>query len=498
MQQISINADEAILKGAQDGLFFSHFFLEKSFKLEPAVYHREIWDTLDDVNNRFVCLEVHRDGAKTTILRAFALRGVCYGIYRTIMFLSESSAHSKRSLSWLRRRVLGTKKLVKTFGLKIGEKNNTEELEIISTVYKTKTTIIAQGIFGQIRGVNEDDDRPDLIICDDICSQENTGSEEMQSRVNDIFFGAVLNSLAAKSMNPHGKLVHLGTRVGENDVIAKCQEDPQFICKKFPIFTEGGESAWPAKWSTEEAKLMKQSDTARNMLSTWMRERECKLIRSESTAFKAEWLQFYVIIPQQITYFIGVDPTPPPSERALASGLKRKDYEVHSVVGVSKGAYFLEHQEFNKGHEADWSIDTFFSLLQKYRPRAVGVEAVAYQRTLASLFRSEMQRRRTWFTQIIELDDRRKKFYRISDELNKIASNRMLNVRKEHGIFIQQFVEYPGCQHDDHLESVVFAIMTANQCFGYQMALDSDGLPDPYSLENDKNIPDLPQMTLCP
>ena len=51
---------------------------------------------------------VFRDGAKTSILRAFTLQQVCYSISKTVMFVSASQDHSIHSLRWLKRQVKTT------------------------------------------------------------------------------------------------------------------------------------------------------------------------------------------------------------------------------------------------------------------------------------------------------------------------------------------------------------------------------------------------------
>lgn len=496
--QKMIKLEDAILQGAKDGIFFSYFFLPSTFSLPPAEFHADIWQTLSNPANRHVCLEVFRDGAKTTFLRAFTLRGICYGVYKTILFLSESRSAARRSLSWIKNRILEKGALSAAFSLQIGSKDNADELEIINPNFGTKTTLIAQGITGQIRGLNVDDNRPDLIIADDIASYESCATDEALEKVNEIFFGAVFNALTAESVNPHSKLVYLGTRLGEKDTIGKCQQDEQFICKRYPILDTTGESVWPAKWSTAKLKESKKGYIQRNQLSMWMREKECKLVKSETTSFLPQWMNIYIHLPDLNTFFMGIDPVPAPSAREIRNNLKDKDWEVLSIIGLRNGHIWVEDQEFNKGHEVDWTIDAFFTYLQKYKPRATGVESVAYQRTLATLIRNEMRKRRNFLTQIVEIVDKRSKFHRISGELGTLGANGFLHVNERLQIFIQQFVEYPGVSHDDHLDSVALAIMASREVYGYYGI--EDDISDQYSLENDKNIPDviLPRGSLCP
>jgi hypothetical protein len=462
-----ITLDEAIDLGAKDGLFFCYFFFPESFTLPPPQWQTQFWNDFDDPQTRYICYEVFRDGGKTTTFRAAYARQIAYGLTRTGLFLSESRSHSRRSLDWIRNKVLYNKRFATAFGLQIGNTDNADELEIINTALGIKTTLIAQGIEGQIRGINQDDARPDFILCDDISSYESYQTPEAQDRIAEIFFGAVLNSLAAASINPHAKLINIGTRAGAKDVIARCKLDSQFLCKSYSVFSPEGTSTWPEKWPTSVLLKDKTSAEQRGQLSTWLREKESKFVIGDQTAFKPEHLNFYTHIPDDAVYFIGVDPVPPPSAREIAAGLRNKDWEVFSVIAYHGRSLFLEEQIANKGHEIDWSLTTFFSLLQRYRPLAVGVDANGYQRTLARAFQREMDSRRIYRTQIVEISDRLSKFHRITQALLPFATSNNLFVKAAHTNFIEQFTEYPGCAHDDHLESVALAVLAQQEAYPF-------------------------------
>ncbi len=492
-----LKVEDVIQRGAIDGLFWSYYFLPKTFGLDPAIFHEEMWSLIDDLRFPYLNLEVFRDGAKTTLARAATLRRIAYGISNTALFLSESSTHSKRSLRWIRTRITEAGPVKNVYGLRIGAKDNENELEIINDLFGTKTYIFAQGITGQIRGLNEDDNRPDFIICDDIASFESFNTEEALEKVNQIFFGAVVGSLCSRSLNKHSKVLHIGTRSGVNDVISKCEEDSQWENRKFPVFLANGESAWPTKWTREQLLIDKQSAIDRNMLSTWMREKECKLVMAETTAFKPTWLNIYISKLQNTVKVIGLDPVPPPSDRQIREGLKKKDFEVFTVLGLCGRDYFIEEQRSNKGHEINWTLHTAFELIYKYHPRAIGIESIAYQRTIAKQLSSAMKERGT-YTQVVEIDDHRSKYHRITGELAGPASHRVLHVQQGCIDFIEQFNLYPGTQHDDFLDSAAIAFLTLKAVMGH-LTYDEQSSEDMKTLiEREKNIPDLPEYGGCP
>lgn len=492
-----IEIDEAIILGSKDGLFFAHYFLPETFSLDPPEWQKEFWQDINDPDKRYLSYEVYRDGGKTSTFRTVLLRGICYGLYRTGLVLSESRSHSRRTLSWIRNKVSNPNHLLpRVFGLQIGTVDNADELHIISTFTNTKIVLIAQGVEGQIRGINEDDNRPDFILCDDISSFESNQTPEAQQRIKEIFFGAVLNSLAAKAINPVAKLVNIGTISGADDVISNCKKDTQFFCKTHSVFLPNGESAWPSKWSTMELRRDKQSAEERGQLSTWFREKEGKFVVGNTTAFKIEKVHFHHNRPENCSFIMGLDPVPPPSDKALAKGLVGKDWEVFSVIAVQGKNYYVEEQVFNKGHEIEWSIDTFFSLQMKYRPLVCGVDSNGYQRTLANTIEREIAKRRAYHTHIYKIDDRQSKFHRITNTLLPIIGAGNFSVNYSLQMLIDQIIEYPGCVKDDHIESVALAIIAQLEYLPFLQA-GADNILEQLALE-EQSYQSQPGMPPCP
>jgi phage terminase large subunit-like protein len=135
----------------------------------------------------------------------------------------------------------------------------------------------------------------------------------------------------------------------------------------------------------------------------------------------------------------------------------KKDYEALSVVGFYRGNFYILESVYNRGHEPDWTIATFFNLATKWQISKVIVESVAYQRTLAWLLRKAMTHAHRWWM-VEEFDDKRAKPDRISQGLQGVASNGRLYIRRSQSELISQFTNYPNVTHEDVLESVAVAV----------------------------------------
>ena len=497
-EQAEISLEEAVALAATDGIFYSHFFFPKTVRQKSPQFHRDMWDALESAD-RYVSFMVFRGGAKTTLLRLYLSKRVAYNVSRTIIVVGKSQDHARRTVEWLMKQVEYNRLWAETFELRKGKKWTSEEIEIFHGVDEAPIRVIALGITGSTRGINVDDHRPDLIVIDDPCDEENTATAEQREKTEDLILGSLKNSLAPASESPLAKMVLLQTLLNPEDVISKCDKDPTWRSVRIPIFNEQGESIWPERWSTQELLKEKQSFIDRGKLSLWMREMECKIVSSELAAFRAqELLQYWEVLPphEELQTVIVVDPVPPPSEREIQSGLKGKDYEAWAVLGkwtdFARGVTkcFVLETKLMKGHDPDWSVNTFFELVERWHPYKVKVESVNYQRTLKWLLEQAMMRRGRFVQIDAHVPERRKKSYRIIDSIGDSLSRRELYVHRSMTSLIEAIHAYPNVAHDDEIEAVAVGLADLQQHVGPTQISDI--------LAAEEHIPELEYEGDCP
>lgn len=485
---------EIVELGAIDAELFNRTFFPKTFRQASPGFHRDITALLDDNTKRYCNIVVFRGGAKTTLLRSFVAKRISYGISRTILYIGKSQGHAARSLRWLRKQVEKNKFWADTFQLTPGDKWTDEELNVRHGVEDEKMWVVGMGITGSVRGLNFDDYRPDLIILDDVINDENAATKEQRLKIEDLILGAIKESLAPASEAPEAKMVILQTPLDFDDFSQKALKDPQFTSKVYPCWSletanlplEFKESAWPARWTSETLRADYEAAVARNKLSVFAREKECRLITPETAMFRHEWVQFYgdeeeeKVPPfHEMWIEMAIDPVPPPSEKQIKQGLGKKDFEAFSVVGRWKNKFYVLKSVANRGHEPNWTVATFFELCIRFRPRKIKVEAVAYQRTLVWLLKEAMKARGQYFV-VEPVVDKREKMDRVSDSLAGPLSNRQVFFQRGQTNLLDQLTHAPNCgDHDDELDalSVVVASLQ-NSNFAGIMGSSDDALDE--------------------
>lgn len=457
-----VPADELVTLCAADTQLYCQTFFPRAFRQKSPPFHQEIDDLLENRKNRHVAIEMFRGAAKTTKLRAYTSKRIAYGISHTILFVSDAQDHSKKSLQWLRKAIEHNVKWRSVYGLARGKKWSDEIIEIQHLRFGHTVTVIALGITGQIRGVNIDDYRPDLIVVDDPCNEENTGTPEQRLKTNNLFFGALEKSLTPRSECPDAKMVLLQTSLHKEDLINSCHNDPSWATRKYGCFDENGNSRWPARFETEVLLEDKLAHAKRGNLLLWLREMECLLASEETADFREDWLQYWNedSFEKPMATYLAIDPAPPPSEAQVEKGLSKKDDEVLAVVGVLDGKYYLLEYVSSKDHTPEWTVTQFFRLVDKWRPIKARVEGIAYQRTLKWILERAMSERKR-FVQVDATADQRKKRHRILQAFSGICSQKRFYVHHSMIDFKTQFVSYPQVIHDDILDAVAMAIAAA-------------------------------------
>lgn len=472
-----IGRSELIELCAVDNELFEKTFFPETVRQKQAHFHPEVWKLLES-SARQVNIQLHRGSAKTTKLRLFTIKRIAYGMSRTVLYVGISQEKAIQSISWIRKQIEHNSRFTDTFHLVKGRKWTDTEVRIYHKLYDHEVTLLPYGITGGIRGVNIDDWRPDLIVCDDIFDEENTATDDQRQKMNDLLYGALLHSLAPKVDSPDAKLCMLQTPLNKEDPSTLALNDPSWVSARHGCWTKDTEnladedriSAWPERFSTEDLLAQKRSALARNQASVFLREMECKITAPETSSFRAGWLKFYDLPPprEAMTVIGAIDPVPPPSEAQLAKGLRKKDYEVLLMLGLYEGKFYLLDYAMERGHDPSWTASTFFHLSLQYRPSIWVVESVGYQRTLMWILKKEMKSRGIYWP-VKEFTDNRSKFTRIVDAYNGPCSNGMFHVKKDHSEFLSQFTAYPDVTHDDLLDAGAMALIES-ESFGVGVA----------------------------
>lgn len=483
----SLSTSEIVRLGAADSIFFSRYFFPTECRQETPNFHREIWNLFE--RYRFANAQAYRGSAKTSIARMLTAKRIAYGLGHTILYVSKSEAHAILSVEWLKQQVEYNDAFRDIFGLRKGDKWTSGDIEILHGADQYPIRVLALGSSGSIRGVNVKGFRPDTIIVDDPCDEENTATPEARQKLNELFFGGIKESLVPASEDPTARLILLQTPLTQDDLTDVCFRSSEFKSIRIGILDsedeETAQPTWPARWTKEEILLEKRSAIERNQLSLWMREKMCRITAKETCEFRSEWLKYYEVLPPNPIFIGAIDPAPIQSDSARLRGVQT-DLQAVMVCAYWRGNKYVVEYELARDQDPEAVARAVERLARKYPIRRWGVEGVAYQRTLKWFLEREMQAGRLKHMRIVELGMKGRaipkgKTERIIQSHSGRASSGCLFVKKEHHQFIEDFTNFPNVRFKDLLDVSAMCDMTLtpqaeNQ--GNSLEYDESDIPE--------------------
>ncbi|QGH73567.1 MAG: terminase large subunit [Siphoviridae sp. ct7UA22] len=482
---------------AEDTLFYGQYYFPKTIRQDSPQFHADICHEVDSNLHQKIALKVFRGGAKTTLARVILSKRIAFGITRTALVISETAEHSYESVKWLKHAVEREDDWAKDFGLVRGDKYESpyssekyswrdDKIQIVNTSVLDELgrpmviTVVGTGIFGQSRGLNIEDFRPDFILLDDVIDEDNARTEEQRTKVNERVYGAVMNTLAPRSEAPTSMVLMLQTPLHNLDAIELSAKDPEWKHMVFSCFDEHGRSRWESRFPTHELQTKKQGFINRNMLSVWMREMEVTITNNELAYFLSKWAtdnyiegnRYFEIdewednqnrLPRGMVYYMGVDPTPPPKDTQQNSShdLRRLDSAVIQVIGCGHGHVYDMETYATKSPNPAELITKILELARKWRVMAIGFESLLFARTTKFYLEQEMRIKNEYY-RVIPVEDRRKKSIRIRQGLTELACGGKLHLRRDNQGLNQEFFSYPDTDHDDHLDALCIALLCRN------------------------------------
>lgn len=383
---VNLMADEIYSALENDPEFLLQFFLGDQLTKEVPVFHVDILKKMTAKDLKRLLLCIPRGHAKTTLAKLAVIWYYLFSAHRFCVYLSNTSGIAKNCCRDIVN-FLKCDNFIATFGMpKFEKESENEGLWIFWLTLPNGTTkrciLRAVGAGQQTRGINVDNQRPDIAIIDDLEDKENTKTEAMQKNLDDWMYGTFLKSLDKFK----SKVIWLGNMLRKTSLLARLSKRKEWhpivygCLIKNPV-TGKLESLWPDLWPVEEIKADFAEYASLGLVETWM----CEMMNmpgSGKNGFKAEQFN-YCQIPspdseQILGTFITIDPAF--GEKAVHDNT---GIVVHAIM--ESGITLVVDYRIGKFREHEiFSICCGFSYL--WNSWFWGIESVAAQAVLLTLF----------------------------------------------------------------------------------------------------------------
>jgi predicted phage terminase large subunit-like protein len=321
-------------------------------------------------------------------------------------------------------------------------------------VTKEGGSYTAVGIGGAITGRGADV----LIIDDPLKNREESESELIRNKVWDWY-----TSTAYTRLSPNGAVVIIMTRWHLDDLVGRVLEGQELGGEQWEVVDlpaiattdeehrKEGEALWVDRYNLEALENIKNTIG----IYDWNSLYQCNPVSAETQEFQESWFHIYKKedLPDDYDVYATVDLAISKSDAADNTSV-----QVCAKAGNKPEIYHLE--EFTGKYDPGQVIDYLFSLKDKYafKLRSVGIETVAYQKSLVYFINEEMKKKGQFFN-IVELKAQGSKETRIRGLIPIFRNNLFfLSEQNDNTKLKDELLHFPFGKHDDRIDSLSYML----------------------------------------
>lgn len=374
---VHMDREDIITALHADGKFFINFFLADELKFPVPDFHIESWNLITAEMILYIALALPRGHAKTTLSKLCCVWYLLFTDTRFIVYVSNTSTIAaeacKDIIAYIR-----SDNFISIFGEVSFEVNQEGHgfykfwMHVPNGAggFKKKFCILkALGAGQQVRGLNIDNERPQLAVVDDLEDNENTATPLMQKKLKVWFFGAFMKAMSKKRK----KIIYLGNMLSNQSILFYlCEKSQEWHTIRKGCLLSSGEPLWADLWPFEEIRKDYLEYQRNGLTALWFAEM-MNMPMAEGTALIDPGNITYMpmIIPgQQSAAFITYDPA-----------ISQKTWANDSAIAVH--AYVADRWQIAETVSGKFPPEKVFYLLVelclRWNTRVVGVEAGAYQ-----------------------------------------------------------------------------------------------------------------------
>lgn len=329
-------------------------------------------------------LGLPRGFAKTTLIKLFLCWLIIYTEHRFFLIVSSKIDLAKNVL----QDIIGFMD-VPNFRNVFGNWDAKIETEIKDDVrfnFRGKFVVIqAIGAESSVRGVNVDNERPSVIVCEDAQTRESAESEIQ----NDKFITWFLGTLVKARSYRRSFIIYIGNMYNERCLLNKLRQNPRWVSLVTSAILANGQSIWPKFRTVESLMAEYEEDMFLGKGHIFLAEVMNDPNASVGGFFdinKAPAYQFS--LDDNENYISGgyiiIDP---------ATGKKDGDSTAIGAVLVINGKPVIREILADKWGDEE-TVKQGIMLALKWRCSLILVEDVAYQNTLENYFMRTLRNKR--------------------------------------------------------------------------------------------------------
>lgn len=451
-------------------LDFAQKYVPKSISLPIAPFHREICTLAESSNNtlRHAEADPRGHGKSTWWSKIFPFWTICTRRKRFVVLLSSSLRIAESNLSWIKHELEHNRTLRKDFGDLAGTEKWTSS-ELLTTI---GAKIMAMGAGANLRGITSGDNRPDLIVCDDLEDRENISTFDQREKIAE-WFNKDLMGLPG----PMGADVFIiGTILHHDSLLAKKITQWKGTLRRAVSDWDKEEVLAPGLFPVEKLKLIRDGDGHKKGIGTlaFGQEYQNNPVDPASQRIRQEWIKYYdlkELKDKELIIASALDPAVGKTSQGDFAALVTLGQDTKTNM-----IYVLDVilERCPPQRQVDLCLQTFMRWKSNgsieagpaRHFKALGIEDNGFQAVLRSNLEAESKRLGI-FAPIKGIKNISDKIARIDSLSPLIEGGGIMFQRpprefrtgqKDYARLIQQLIEFPKGDHDDGPDALEMAV----------------------------------------
>lgn len=359
MADNEISRDDLILKLGRNPLLAHRALFSHRHPDESPPFHSEMIRDWHSPIARLLFM-AFRGGAKSTISEEATIVAACLEKFRNGLFLGENETRAAERLRAVKYEFETNPFITDLFG--VGPGSTWQETKI---VLSNGVCIQAHGRGQSLRGIKHLDQRPDLLVGDDMEDEEAVATPEARRKTMRWFMAVVLPAL-----DPGYRARINATPLDAEALSVKLSNDQGWVTRTYPkkyrdAATGEWRSSWPGRFKIEDIDEDEASNLRLGMHTEWVRENMCQAVSDKDRTFSSEMFRSEALVRTWHPVYAFYDPA-----RTVKATSAHTGKAVWSWIGNRLVVWESDGQLW----KPDQIINDIFEVDARYTPVQIGVE----------------------------------------------------------------------------------------------------------------------------
>lgn len=401
---------DRITRCAADPEFFKRTYLPHYFADAPADFHAELARDLT-ARNQLTAITAFRGGAKSTQVFGQVLYECCMNsvidAFKFLVYVLDSHDKAMMYTQRILLELQHNERIKTDFGMRVSKEASMGDFIIFDPVSKKRLArIVAFGAGMSMRGLVNEETRPDWIICEDLQDRESAESEKRTKKLLRIVLGDNRGALVPTGyrMTIIGNIICSGSMM---DQLLDPKKHPSFVKRNYPALITDSEGIRRSTWQSRfPLHLLDQMRIDMGDV-LFLAEMMCQPVEQDGYFSERRDIHHWKELPRQIDLtgcIMQVDPSFSAHGDCTAIGVAVR-YEHHAersdfttwcddegnIFGA--GIYDIFIEIYNRQNTIDEFLQKLFELYQKYLPLKIYIDGSVEQEIVFGRFIGEYELR---------------------------------------------------------------------------------------------------------